>query len=64
MKIYIWEHVLSDYTDGLAVAYAPTLEEALDSFESHIAEQLGKPTKIIDCGRNFDTYSVYVFGGG
>lgn len=72
MKIFIWENVLTDWTDGLAVAYAETLEEALGTFERNIddsfgkivAKELGKPTKIIDCEKDKTPFGVYVYGGG
>lgn len=28
MKLFVWEDVLTDYTSGLMVAIAPTVEEA------------------------------------
>jgi len=64
MKLFIWEDVLRDYTSGMALAYAKTLEEALASFEDYIAEKLGPPTKIIDCKKEKETFSAYVYGGG
>jgi len=33
MKLFIWEGVLTDYTDGMAVALAPDLETALATFK-------------------------------
>ncbi len=64
MKVFIWEHVLSDWSDGMAVAYAATLEEALALFGEHIADQLGPPTKIIDCEKPSESFFAYVYGGG
>jgi len=63
MKIFIWEDVLRDYTSGLAVAYCETLEEALDLFPEYIADQLGRPTKIIKEGDK-TPFVAYVSGGG
>ena len=28
MKVFVWENVLTDYTSGMMVAIAPTIEEA------------------------------------
>lgn len=28
MKLFVWDGVLSDYTDGMIVAYAPNIEAA------------------------------------
>ena len=65
MKIFIWEEVLTDHTDGMAVAYAKTLEEALNTFdEDYISKQLGIPTHIIDCETNKKPAAFYVYGGG
>ena len=64
MKVFIWENVLTDYTDGMAVAYAETCEQALAMFKDYIAEQLGAPTKVIDCEKDNDAYAAYVYGGG
>lgn len=63
MKLFIWKDVLTDYTSGMAVAYAPTLEDALKEFENYIAEQLGSPTTVIDCKTSKKTVTAYVYGG-
>jgi len=64
MKIFIWTDVPRDYTDGMAIAYAETLEEALEQFEGYIVDELGKPTKIIDCETDKIPFAAYVYGGG
>jgi len=64
MKIFIWEGVLTDYTDGMAVAYAETLEDAMADFEEYVSDQLGCPTTVIDCEKDKNTFTVYVYGGG
>lgn len=64
MKLFVWENVLKDWSDGLAVAYAETLEEALEHFEDYIADQLGKPTKVVDCSTDKTPFVTYVYGGG
>lgn len=63
MKLFIWEDVLTDYTSGLAVAYAETLEEALALFPPHVADQLGRPTHIIDTATNTEPMVAFVHGG-
>ena len=66
MNVYIWEDVLTDYTSGMAVAYAETLEQALEKLAGNsgsIAEQLGAPTTIIDCDNNKEPFAAYVYGG-
>ena len=64
MKIFIWEEVLRDYTDGMAIAYAETLEEALEKFPGYVADALGRPTDVIDCDENTTPFATYVYGGG
>ena len=63
MKIYIWENVLTAWTDGIAMAYASTLEEALDTFPDWIAERLGKPTMSVDCSASNVPFGKYRYGG-
>jgi len=63
MKIFIWEDVLRDWSAGMAMAYAETLEEALEEL-SKVASQLGKPTKIIDVDKDKHPHGVFVYGGG
>lgn len=31
MKVFVWDDVLTDYTSGMMVAIAPTVEEARDA---------------------------------
>ena len=64
MKIFIWEDVLCDYTCGMAVAYAETCEQALTLFDETIADQLGAPTKVIDCAEDREPFTAHVYGGG
>lgn len=64
MKLFVWEDVLQDYSSGMAVAYAETLEEALEHFEDCIADQLGKPTRVVDCSTDKAPFGTYVYGGG
>lgn len=69
MKIFIWENVLCDYNCGMAVAYAESLEEALEGFESlqgnySVVKSLGKPTKVIDVEKDKRAFVAFVYGGG
>lgn len=60
MKLFIWqgEDVLVDYTSGMIVAIAPTLEEALKTIESQEGKYImnefptNKPSQVIDLGEN------------
>ena len=69
MKIFIWEKVLCDFNCGMAVAYAESLEEALDGFKNlegnyFEADQLGEPIKIIDVEKDKRPFVAFVYGGG
>ena len=64
MKVFIWEDVLRDYSCGMAVAYAATLEDALGEFEPYVAEQLGAPTTVINCSTDTGIHTAFVYGGG
>ena len=64
MKLFIWEDVLCDWTEGLAIGYGKDLEAVLAEFEPFIARRLGQPTKVIDTAKDRRTYVVYVYGGG
>ena len=63
MKIFIWEEVLTDYTDGMAIAYAETLAQALEQFPGYVADSLGSPTDVIDCEKSKIPFAAYVYGG-
>jgi len=64
MKLFIWdgEGVLTDWGDGLAVAYAETLEDALAQLEDHVVKSLPVPSKIIDCEVDKDVFATYCWG--
>ena len=65
MRIFIWENVLTDYTEGMAVAMDENLESALYQFEDYVASELGRPTTIIDLDEKDPTpFAVHVWGGG
>jgi hypothetical protein len=67
MKIFIWEDVLRDWSQGMAVAYAETLEQALAEIaieHDGVARALGAPTKVINCDTDKKTFFAYVYGGG
>jgi hypothetical protein len=36
LKLYVWDHVLSDYTDGIMFSLATSVEEAKDLILSEI----------------------------
>lgn len=66
MKIFIWEEVLHEWTDGMAIAYAENLEEALAQFSKiaqGVSKELGAPTKIIDCEKDKEPFVAFVYGG-
>lgn len=64
MKVFIWENVLTDYSPGMAVGYGETLEEVLEKFPEYIAEQLGRPSTVINCNKRTKPFAAYVYGGG
>ncbi len=67
MKIFIWEGVLVDYTDGMAIAYAETCEQAFQMFDEMFDEvtrdNLGPPSKVIDCEKDTTPFAAHVWGG-
>lgn len=71
MKLYIWERVLTDYSDGMAFAVADTLEDAyraaatLDGVvQRHVIEALPLPTQTIEIADGMEPIGAYVWGGG
>lgn len=60
MKIYVWDDFGCDYTCGIAVCIASSLEEAFEIIEKKLeedgnsfmmsgsADYFGKPTRILD----------------
>jgi len=67
MKVFIWEGVFTDWPYGMAVAYAETVEQAIgilaERGEGYVAEDLGAPTRVIDCDKDTRPFVAYVYGG-
>jgi hypothetical protein len=67
MKLYVWEKVFTDYTDGLAFAIAHDKEEAIREilgnrpFNFAIEELRNKEPEIHELDK---PYGNYVYGGG
>ena len=65
MKVFVWEDVLADYTSGMMVAIAPTVEEAravLKRDDPHIPEHdLNKQPKEFDLS---ESMAFLCCGGG
>lgn len=66
LKLYIWEHVLTDYTDGMVAILATDLENAFDVFKEKYPDELynlesfaGKSYKVVT-----EPEAFYVCGGG
>lgn len=62
LKMYVWEDVLHDYTEGMAVALAENLEHALKLLDKKAGHHLDLPIskmKVITEPEGF-----YVYGGG
>jgi len=70
MKIFVWQGdgVLTDYTDGMIVAVAADLEEALETIKSSCPHAMGSfppiPTESVDIGPVFLTSRAWVCWGG
>lgn len=65
MKLFVWEDVLSDYTSGIMVAVAPTIEAARAALLkecSFLPEyDLNRQPKEFDLS---ETRAFYCWGGG
>ena len=65
MKVFVWEDVLTDYTSGMMVAIAPTIEEAravLLKECSYIPEgDLNQQPKVFDLS---ESDAFVCWGGG
>ena len=64
LKLFVWEGVLTDYTDGMVCILAHDLEHALKiarkKFPGYVVEGFaGKPYKVVSKPDGF-----YVSGGG
>ena len=68
MKLYIWDScVFKEYGMGIAVALANNLEQARKQFPVaggvySPSPRDVKPTKVIDCDKRKNPYSVYMIG--
>ena len=67
MKLYIWDScVFKEYGMGIAIALANNLEQAREQFPKgkwHSPNPRDvNPTKIIDCDKRKNPYSVYMIG--
>jgi len=74
MKIFIWLLGTASAVDGLVMAYATTPEEAWDTFEAckwgwpieadadNVLAEIknAPPYKVIDCGKDKDSFVAYV----
>jgi hypothetical protein len=70
MNLYILNNVLSDYTDGMAVIAAPSLERCRELFVAEFGkyqaedfDNFGK-VKIIENVPHVEGVVSYVYGGG
>jgi hypothetical protein len=68
MKLFVWEGVLTDYTDGIMFAVAPTVEEAraaiikkADGLSSPKSECQAEPTHVHDLT---ESVGYFLYGGG
>ena len=66
IKMYVWEHVLCDYTCGLIVAIATSEAEARQAV-AEMAQQgaLISPRDFADAPEVYDPpHAIHVWGGG
>ena len=65
LKLYVWEEVLTDYTDGIIVVLAHSYEEALEKIEEkegdgfELTEAKTHPHKVVTRPESF-----VCWGGG
>jgi hypothetical protein len=67
LKLFVWEEVLTDYSDGLAVAVAPDLETALAALDKKAGHCLELPVDkmtVIDLKGDVQPAGWFVHGGG
>ena len=65
LKLYIWDDFYSDYSDGMAVAIASSLEEA----KALVEENHGVPYKLYNWGDYYTVplnspFAISIVGGG
>ena len=71
VKLYVWQGVLTDYTDGMIVVLAPDFETALATMRDHPEgidtplQDMGRvePT-VIDLADDVKPQAWLVWGGG
>jgi hypothetical protein len=69
LNLYVWEDVLTDYTSGMVVAIAYSLEEAQETLDSSVrfslenSGDLNKPD-IIELSPGRAAASWHCWGGG
>jgi hypothetical protein len=65
MNLYIWEGVLTGYTDGMIVAIAPNLETALTAAGAdYLRADMGRVTPtVIEINDNTKPECWHVYGG-
>ena len=65
-KMFVWREVLVDWSGGLAVAYAPTVEEAVEMLKKDVGEHHFDGVKFD--GVEPEVYDkpgmAWVYGGG
>lgn len=66
MKLFVWEGVLTDYSSGMIVAIAPTLEKALAAIaRDSVREEAACHTpEVVEITRRTPPQSWHVYGGG
>lgn len=72
LKLYVWPEVFCDYTCGMAVAIAETLEEAADmiippdswQYDRRIKELVLAPDVIVIDLKKPEKFVCYCSGGG
>jgi hypothetical protein len=67
VKLYVWEDVLHDYTEGMIVAVAPDLEAALAvvTDSDQVRAEMGRQDPIVITITDDTPAQVfYVYGGG
>lgn len=64
MKVYVWKDCFTDYTSGLGVVIAPSLEKALEFLRKEIGyahADLAKAPKVYSLSK---ARAFFVHGGG
>lgn len=69
LKLYVWENVLTDHTDGIMFAMAHSVEEAREIILKRQKDQLIWITEevekdLIQEPKVFDSPTAFIIGGG